>query len=117
MSDNKGPEPEHVTIAKLFGRVYAFIGLERIGGIMVYDITDPFNVSFETYLNTRVFTVDACFDDTNGDCFITNPAVRDLGPEILYFIEADDSPNGKPLLLVSHETSGTTTVFEILKDR
>lgn len=34
-SDSKAPEPEGVTIAKLWGRTYACIGLERIGGVMV----------------------------------------------------------------------------------
>jgi hypothetical protein len=40
-SDNKGSKPEGVAIARIGGTVYAFIALERIGGIMVYDITDP----------------------------------------------------------------------------
>jgi hypothetical protein len=120
-SDNKGPEPEGVTIAKMFGRVYAFIGLERIGGIMIYDITNPYDVSFVDYFNSRDFTVPTCFD-ANGESGCnqgdeTNPAVGDLGPEIVHFIAADDSPNGKPLLAVSHEISGTTTVYEIVRGR
>ena len=39
-SDNKGPEPEGITVGEIDGRTYAFIGLERIGGIMMYDVTD-----------------------------------------------------------------------------
>jgi hypothetical protein len=114
-SDNKGPEPEGVAVARLFGRTYAFIALERIGGIMVYDITDPFQVFFETYLSTRDFAVSECLE-VNGEC-TTNPAVGDLGPEVTHVIEADDSPNGKDLLLVAHEVSGTTTVYEIVKKK
>jgi hypothetical protein len=40
-SDNKDPEPEGLTVEKISGRCYAFIVLERFGGVMVYDVTDP----------------------------------------------------------------------------
>ncbi len=103
-SDDKGPEPEGVTLGKAFGRTYAFIGLERISGIMVYDVTDPAHPSFVQYADNRDFTQPT---DT--------PASGDLGPEGLLFITEEDSPNGKPLLVVSNEVSGTTTVYEISK--
>ena len=83
---------------------------------MIYNITDPFDVSFVDYVNTRDFAVPVC-DDTDGDGSIPNPAVGDLGPEVIHFIAADDSPTGKPLLAVANEISGTTSVFEIVKDR
>ena len=91
-SDNKGPEPEDVAVGKVAGRTYAFIGLERIGGVMVYDISDPTAPKFATYVNT---------------------APTDLSPEGVRFIKKKDSPNGKPLLVVSHEVSNTITIFEI----
>ena len=94
-SDNKGSEPEGVVLGKAFGRTYAFIGLERTAGVMVYDVSDPFHPSFVQYVNT---------------------SPDDISPEGLLFIEEDDSPNGKPLLVVSHEISSTTTIFEINKD-
>jgi DNA-binding beta-propeller fold protein YncE len=93
-SDNKGPEPEGVVLGKAFGRTYAFIGLERTAGVMVYDVSDPFHPSFVQYVNT---------------------SPDDISPEGLLFIKEDDSPNGKPLLVVSHEISSTTTIFEINK--
>ena len=40
-SDNKGPEPEGVTLGQIGEKTFAFIGLERVGGIMVYDVTTP----------------------------------------------------------------------------
>lgn len=41
-SDNKGPEPEALALGRIYDHTYAFIGLERMGGIMVFDMTDPF---------------------------------------------------------------------------
>ena len=101
-SDNKGPEPEGLTIGTIKGRTYAFIGLERIGGIMVYDITDPYDPSFVEYVNNRDFSGDA-EDGTAGD----------LGPEGLHFVDKASSPTDSPLLIVTNEISGTTTVYEI----
>jgi hypothetical protein len=103
-SDDKGPEAEGVAVGKAFGRTYAFVGLERIGGVMVYDVTTPTAPTFVQYANNRDFTK------------LTNtPAAGDLGPEGLLFISEENSPNGKPLLVVSNEVSGTTTIFEISK--
>ena len=101
-SDAKGPEPEGVVTGVVDGKTYAFIGLERVGGIMVYDVSDPTNPEYTTYINNRDFMAEA---DT--------PEAGDLGPEGLTFISAEDSPNGNPLLAVANEVSGTTTLFEI----
>jgi DNA-binding beta-propeller fold protein YncE len=54
-SDDKGPEPEGVAIGKVGKRTYAFVGLERVGGIMVYDVTFPRFSKFVTYVNNRDF--------------------------------------------------------------
>ena len=94
-STSKGPEPEGVAVAQFGAKTYAFVGLERVGGVMVYDVTNPGSVTFVNYLNTR--------DAVTGD----------RGPEGLTIIKATDSPNGKPLLVVGNETSGTTAVFQI----
>lgn len=103
-SDDKGPEPESVIVGKAFGTSYAFIGLERIGGIMVYDLTNPTAPEFVQYANNRNFTQAP-----------ESPASGDLGPEGVLFIAEDNSPNGKPLLVIANEVSGTTTVYEINK--
>jgi len=107
-SDDKGPEPEGITLGRIGKRTIAFVGLERIGGIMAYDITNPYKVRFLDYVNNRNFAVDAQLPDET-----TNPEVGDLGPEGLAFIAASDSPNGEPLLVVGNEVSGTTSIFEI----
>lgn len=124
-SDNKGPEPEGVTVGSVRGKLYAFIGLERIGGVMVYDVSDPAAPLFVDYANNRRFRDEAgepiptCaeFDPTDsddiGDCIRPNPAAGDLGPEGLEFVPAVLSPTRKPLLIVGNEVSGTTTIYEI----
>ncbi len=123
-SDNKGPEPEGVTIGKVQGKLYAFVGLERIGGILVLDLSDPRNPEFVDYLNNRRFRdaggepIPTCaeFDppdsDDIEDCIRPNPAAGDLGPEGLEFVPAAQAPRGKPLLIVGNEVSGTTTVYQ-----
>jgi hypothetical protein len=103
-SDNKGPEPEGVALGELAGRTFAFIGLERIGGIMVYDVTNPQSARFVQYVNPRDFS-----KDPESELAL----VGDLGPEGLVFIPAEDSPNGSPLLVVGNEVSGTTTVYQV----
>lgn len=103
-SDNKGPEPEGVVLGELAGRIFAFIGLERIGGIMVYDVTNPQSARFVQYVNPRDFS-----KDPESELAL----VGDLGPEGFAFITAEDSPNGSPLLVVGNEVSGTTAIYQI----
>lgn len=107
-SDDKGPEPEAVEVAQIGSQTYAFIGLERVGGIMIYNITDPRNAFFVNYVNNRNFDVDAQLEDGS-----SNPAVGDLGVESIVYISPANSPTNKPLLVTGNEVSGTTTVFEI----
>jgi Ca2+-binding RTX toxin-like protein len=90
-SDNKGPEPEGVVTGVIDGKTYAFIGLERTGGVMVYDVSNPNSPTFVQYITTP----------------------DDVAPEGLAFVASEFSPTGKPLLIVSYEVSGTTTFFEI----
>jgi len=92
-SGNKGAEPEALTVGTINGKTYVFVGLERQSAIIVYDITTPKNPTFVDYVKAEV----------NGD----------ISPEGMKFIPAVDSPNGKDLLLVSYEVSGSTVVYEI----
>jgi hypothetical protein len=91
-----------VVIGKVFGNTYAFIGLERIGGVVVFDVSDPKAPEFVQYVNSRNF-----------DVAPNTSEAGDLGPEGLLFIDAHDNPNGKPLLVVGNEISGMTTIYEI----
>ncbi|MDK9738889.1 choice-of-anchor I family protein [Vibrio sp. D404a] len=111
-SDDKGVEPEAIEVAMINGKHYAFIGLERHGGIMVYDVTDPKESRFISYLNNRDFSQPVCTKvDEDGDCDndTYNPKAGDLGPEsIKYF-----SRSGEHFIAVGSEVSGTTSVFRI----
>ena len=108
-SDNKGPEPEAIAIGKSpDGRTYAFVGLERIGGVAVFDVTDPYATRYLNYVNNRDFTTVVNL--------VTNPgAAGDLGPEGIAFIAAADSPTGGALIAVANEISGTTTLFGVVE--
>ena len=97
-SDDKGPEPEAVTVGQIGNSYYAFIGLERQGGVMVYDVTDPTTPSFVNFIQT--------YDTTSG-------TMTDIAPEGLVFVPADESHNGENLLIVSSEVSGTVAIYEI----
>ena len=90
-SDNKGPEPEGVAIGVINNRTYAFIGLERTGDVIVYEVTNPQAPSFVQYINTP----------------------EDIAIEGLTFVSAADSPTGKPLLVTANEVSKTVAVFEV----
>jgi len=104
-SDNKGPEPEALTVGTINGHTYAFIGLERMGGIMVYDVSNPHNPEFVQYISNRDVTVDNTTLEAGG--------AGDLGPEGIVFVSADNSPSGQPMLIVGNEVSGTTTFYNI----
>jgi 2',3'-cyclic-nucleotide 2'-phosphodiesterase / 3'-nucleotidase / 5'-nucleotidase len=106
-SDNKGPEPEAVVLGGHLGRLYAFVGLERVGGIAVYDLTNATDPEFESYVNLRNFNVPVSIGGA------PNPAAGDLGPEGLEFIPFWQSPTLRPLVVASNEVSGTTTVYEL----
>lgn len=110
-SDNKGPEPEGIALLQIDQQIFAFIGLERVGGIMIYDVSNPAEPIFQDYINTRNFDVDA--ENPDGS---TNSAVADLGAEGLVAIPAGSSPTGTPLLLVANEVSGTTRIFQVMFD-
>jgi DNA-binding beta-propeller fold protein YncE len=89
-SDAKGVEPENLTIGVIGTKRFVFVGLERADAVAVYDITDIANIQFKQFLKTT----------------------GDDAPEGILFINAADSPNGNPLLVVSNEDSGNVTVYQ-----
>ncbi len=77
------------------GRTYAFVGLERIGGVMICDITDPSSIAFRNYVNSRNYSADI-YDD--------------VSPEGVIFVAAEQNISGAPLVIASNEVSGTVSV-------
>ncbi|MDQ0230048.1 choice-of-anchor I family protein [Metabacillus malikii] len=102
-SDDKGPEPETVTIGQVQDRQFAFIGLERTGGIMIYDISNPAHPSFNQYFSSRIISEDENVTTANAD----------VAPEGLTFIPSSNSPTGQNILLAAHEVSGTIAAYQI----
>jgi hypothetical protein len=96
-SDDKGPEPEGVTTGRIGNNLYAFVSMERVGGVMVFNINNPASPVLELYQNNRSLTA----------------GTGDLGPEGIVFIPAADSPTGQPLLLLANEVSSTVAVYSI----
>ncbi len=91
-SDNKGPEPEALAVGDVGGRRYAIIGMERIGGAFVYDVTNP---AAPTNLGYSL---------AQGG---------DLAPEGIAYVAPGQSGNNRALALIAHEVSGTLGVYEI----
>ncbi|AZB28312.1 choice-of-anchor I family protein [Chryseobacterium balustinum] len=94
----KGPEPEGVTLGTIGTKTFAFITLERTGGVMVYNVTDPNNVTFVDYKHSRS----------------TSAFGGDNGPEGITYIPPANMNNGKGYVVVANEISGTLSMYEVI---
>jgi len=101
-SGNKGPKPEAIAVGRVGERTFAFVGLEQMSGILVYDVTRPATPRFVEYV---------CNRDFRGDP--EKGTAGDLGPEGIVFVSAERSPFGWPFIAVANEVSGTTTLYRI----
>ncbi len=130
-SDDKGVEPEGVTVAKIEVRWYAFTILERTGGIVAYDVSYPKKARLIDYANSRNFAQDAEVDDffpdgyrfpvglDENDFSKCNPGIEgpgDSAPEVILYVSEEDSPVDAPLLVVAHETTSSTAIYTIEAD-
>ena len=106
-SDDKGPEPEALAVGTIGAQTFAFVGLERMGGIMVYDVSNPTAPSFVRYKNAALEGL--ALNPANN----STPGSYDVSPEGMVFVPAAASPNAKPMLIVANELSGTTTMYEV----
>ena len=106
-STSKGVEPEALAVGTIGAQTFAFVGLERMGGIMVYDVSNPTAPSFVRYKNAALEGL--ALNPANN----TTPGSYDVSPEGMVFVPAAASPNAKPMLIVANELSGTTTMYEV----
>ena len=90
-SDDKGAEPEAVETLQVGRSTLLFVGLERTGGVMVYDISNPVNPRFIDWLRDA----------------------SDISPEGLIVVKAEDSPTGNALVIVTHEVSNSVAIYEV----
>ncbi|AUI67584.1 NAD nucleotidase [Beggiatoa leptomitoformis] len=102
-SDDKGVEPEAIAVGEVNGQPYAFIGFERLGGVAVYNLSNPHAPQFVDYVNNRHFAVTPEAGADTGD----------LGPEGFSFVHASQSPTGQALLIIGNEISGSTTLYQL----
>lgn len=95
-SDDKGPEPEGTAVGNINGNQYAFIALERIGGVMMYNVTNPLAPTYTGYYNHRT--------PTGGP---------DRGAEGIIYIPDSLSPNGNAIVIAANEVSSTLSIFQV----
>ena len=96
-SDDKGPEPEGVATAVINGNHYLFVSLERVGGVMMFNVDIPSAPVYVGYYNNRSVA-------TNGP---------DRGAEGIIVIKKEDSPTGKDIVILANEVSSTLSIFEV----
>jgi hypothetical protein len=97
-SDDKGPEVEGIATHSFNGHHYVFASLERIGGVMIFNIDNPATPIYVGYANNRS---------------ASNPNGPDLGAEGIIVIDAQDSPNGQHLVLLANEVSSTLSIYQM----
>ncbi len=97
-SDDKGPEVEGIAVHTFNGHHYVFASLERIGGVMIFNIDNPASPTYVGYANNRS---------------ASNPNGPDLGAEGIIVIDAQDSPNGQHLVLLANEVSSTLSIYQM----
>lgn len=93
----KGPEPEGVALGIINGQTYAFITLERTGGVMAYNITDPTHPTFTDYKHSRS----------------TSAYGGDNGPEGIIYIAPENTTTNKGYVIIANEISGTLSMYEV----
>jgi len=87
-SDDKGVEPESVTIGEMNNRFVGFVGMERSNSVAIYDFSNPLRPKFLKRLDTGA------------------------GPEGLLFVAAKDNSSGESMLIVSSEVDGTVKIYK-----
>jgi hypothetical protein len=105
-SDAKGAEPEAIEVGVIDGDTFLFVGMERDSGIFIFNISDPEDPHFQSYINGY-----------GGEDFDPETEGNNVSPEVLEFVSAQENTEGDvPLLLASYEVSGTSVAYELSFD-
>ena len=102
-STKKGPEPEGVYVGKAYGKQWIVVGMERDGGLALYDAANPVSPVFVDYINTS----------EPGGNLVTGANAGDVSPEGVFIVNENDSPTGAALVIASYELSGSVGIYEI----
>ena len=86
-SDDKSVEPEGIAIGTVGSKKVAFVAMERVDAVAIYDITSPSKPVFLKIIK--------CGD----------------APEGVLYVPAKDSPTKRSLLIISSEGDGVVKVF------
>jgi len=105
-SAKKGPEVEGIAVGSAYGSQWIVVGMERDGGIALFNGDDALKPVFVDYINTSV-------REGNLIAGKTTAAAGDVSPEGIMFVSPDESPTGSALVVVSYELSGTVGIYEI----
>ncbi len=95
-SDDKGPEPEGTAVGNINGEQYVFLALERIGGVIMYNVSNPVAPTYTGYYNHRTVT-----------------GGPDRGAEGIIYIADSLSPNGNAIVIAANEISSTLSIFQV----
>ncbi len=90
-SDDKGAEPEAITLGRVGTKTIAIVGMERSDAFAIYDVTNPTSPVFVKMYKT-------------GDA-----------PEGILFIPASKSPIQQSLIVVSSENDGFVKIYKATK--
>ncbi|MDT9547503.1 MAG: esterase-like activity of phytase family protein [Chlorobium phaeovibrioides] len=92
-SDDKGTEPENIVLTEVHGHTHAYVALERVNSVVVFDVTNPYNVDFLELI------------DVGGNTdFVAPEGITVAGGMLLVSNEGTDDKEGAGLAVYSLPT-------------
>jgi len=98
-SDESGTAPDSVAVGYWLGQRYAFVGLQNgLGGVMIYNITDPAHPFFVRYIVSN---------DGSGR------RGNDISSKSVTYIHTLHAPEPYPLLAVAYGRTGNVALYRL----
>ena len=109
-SSSRGPEPKGVAVGKVAELPYAFVSLETMGGVMMYQLNIGDGVpvpgaSFTAYASNRFFNASPGTDVCT---------VGDLGTEDVLYLDKDDTGSGFDAVICANDFTGTLATYGVV---